>query len=435
MDWWKKHIQLMYFRSWDNEIKNIAQGEHIPFPEDFSEKMNRLYKNLPEGVSLYHNVRLARNHLADKRHRRRIHIPYVRYGAVLAGIACLFFVVTPVSANLQGYWRRMINMTEKEKKEQLLKLEESTANGDSFSRALTKSESRRIEALTLSYEEAGNFPAEKITYIDNETEVQQNRVCFLSENSTFYLPKNELTNEQILQIIDFNHKREYSLYDSHSLYDSQTAHSGIYDEKSDGAETKKPTRDEELFRRDAAALGEKWLRTVYGKNVSNWETSIQKKDGPKHGYDIYAISYRNQTAPAKYSVTIHAETGELLEIHCPYNGKRKNMSKGLSVRNNRAIRKKYEEVKKRLRKAGYTKDIVSCYCEYMLDEKTNMLSYGIVNFIIQYSDGTGLEIHYSYNSKDYYLISFIEDMTTKAKQETISHAKYSAKIFVRTRLE
>lgn len=35
--------------------------------------------------------------------------------------------------------------------------------------------------------------------------------CFLVPNSTFYLPDRELTEEEMLQIIDFYAKRDYAL--------------------------------------------------------------------------------------------------------------------------------------------------------------------------------------------------------------------------------
>ena len=60
----------------------------------------------------------------------------------------------------------------------------------------------------------GTLPETKLKEVDSQKEVKANggkEVVYCRANSTFYLPKSELTDEQLLQIIDFNERRDYAL--------------------------------------------------------------------------------------------------------------------------------------------------------------------------------------------------------------------------------
>lgn len=59
-----------------------------------------------------------------------------------------------------------------------------------------------------------HWPETKLKEVDSQKEVKANggkEVVYCRANSTFYLPKSELTDEQLLQIIDFNERRDYAL--------------------------------------------------------------------------------------------------------------------------------------------------------------------------------------------------------------------------------
>ena len=53
--------------------------------------------------------------------------------------------------------------------------------------------------------------------MQKKSEVVHGELCFCVENSTFYLPKQELTDDELLQIIDFMEKRDYSVRKKNSV--------------------------------------------------------------------------------------------------------------------------------------------------------------------------------------------------------------------------
>lgn len=82
---------------------------------------------------------------------------------------------------------------------------------DTFSRKLTENEKTRKKSLIEAYTYQGKFPDDKIKFVDREESETRTELCYNTQNSTFYLPERTLTDEELLQIIEFNKKRDYSL--------------------------------------------------------------------------------------------------------------------------------------------------------------------------------------------------------------------------------
>ena len=68
-----------------------------------------------------------------------------------------------------------------------------------------------MQELAEAYQTEGKFPEGEIVRIASEDEILPDRVCFLPDTSTFYLPETEMTDEDLLEIIDFYCKRDYSI--------------------------------------------------------------------------------------------------------------------------------------------------------------------------------------------------------------------------------
>ena len=50
-----------------------------------------------------------------------------------------------------------------------------------------------------------------ILQISDQSEIVPDQICFLAQASTFYLPEKALSDEQMLELIDFYAKRDYSV--------------------------------------------------------------------------------------------------------------------------------------------------------------------------------------------------------------------------------
>lgn len=77
--------------------------------------------------------------------------------------------------------------------------------------ALTESEKTRYQELEKEYKEANRIPEEQAVVIENPEDYSGKGIALCRYDGNFYLPPEELTDEEILQIIDFRSKGNYSV--------------------------------------------------------------------------------------------------------------------------------------------------------------------------------------------------------------------------------
>lgn len=78
-----------------------------------------------------------------------------------------------------------------------------------YSRALSEEEQVRYEELVRCYEEEGLYPASEPTVIWKSEEYTGEGIAVCIQDGDYYLPDAELNDEQLLQIIDYEHKVRY----------------------------------------------------------------------------------------------------------------------------------------------------------------------------------------------------------------------------------
>lgn len=81
---------------------------------------------------------------------------------------------------------------------------------DGFSREYSDEEKERSKALWQEYEN-GRFPEKTISQADNAENVIEGTLCYIKATGVFNLPEQEMTDEEILEIIDFQHKMSYAI--------------------------------------------------------------------------------------------------------------------------------------------------------------------------------------------------------------------------------
>ena len=132
----------------------------------------------------------------------------------LAAAAVLLLVVgaaaVPVRAFVNSLVReRMEEMPQEEKSAYVETVEEAAVAADGFSRAYTEQEKARYQELAQKYQE-GVFPESALPQVKSEEEAAGYEFCYLVPAATFCLPERELTDEELLEIIDFTVKRDYA---------------------------------------------------------------------------------------------------------------------------------------------------------------------------------------------------------------------------------
>ena len=174
----------------DRKLYKMAEQEQMAVSEDLDARVDDILQHLEK------NGRGSRHHYSFRR------------AAILAA-ACLVLASATVTASGM-YQARMESMNHEKLEEYFAQLQEANVSADTYSRPMTESETARLEELRQAYLEQGYFPKKELTLIDN-SEKYKKGVAFYAERSTFFLPEKELTDEQLLELIDFKEKREYSL--------------------------------------------------------------------------------------------------------------------------------------------------------------------------------------------------------------------------------
>lgn len=130
--------------------------------------------------------------------------------AVTLTAAGVMLLSVTVSASVGLYRQRMEAMNHEKLEEYYTQLQQAPVGADSQNRSLTEEERVRLRELTASYREMGTFPKGELTMLDTP-EAYKDGVGFFAATSTFFFPEKEMSDEELLQYIDFIEKRDYSL--------------------------------------------------------------------------------------------------------------------------------------------------------------------------------------------------------------------------------
>ena len=228
----------------------------------------------------------------------------------LAVVGAGGFTVRAVVNNMVK--ERMESMQKEEKKELVSEFDSSQVNASMYSRELTKEEKERQRELTIAYQKEGRFPEGELKRIENESEVDKDTLCFVPETSYFYLPERALTDEELLQMIDYSEKVNYALRERYEEEYSEEAAA----QKAATSEAKQKIEAKEgISEEEAVVKAQEWLNKLYGKTGEGMELShyidtdaVGTKESPCYMI-VYTISEFEQT-----SICVDAADGTIRQI-------------------------------------------------------------------------------------------------------------------------
>lgn len=185
----------------DRKLRKMAESERMAVPES----LNTTVENILEGLKPEN----ADNKNADGKRASQTVRHYGFRRIVIPAAACL--LLTSVTVTASGLYRaRMESMNHEKLETYFSGLQEADVAADSYSRPLTDGEKNRLEELRQAYLEEGYFPKRELAMLDSPEKYKKG-VAFYAARSTFFLPEEEMTDEELLELIDFQEKRDYSL--------------------------------------------------------------------------------------------------------------------------------------------------------------------------------------------------------------------------------
>lgn len=350
----------------DRQIRKIAKK--VKFEENpyFSKQLIHMAEDL---------VTQSR-HTPQKKHRNFFYRKYVP-----AAICAVLLAAYPVKAATDYVAEHLAQVSEKEKNELRTMVYENDQKHSSveqeairYSRDFTASEQKLYDALLEQYE-TGVFPQGALTVSEHVYTAGHDAVCYNPEENCIYLPDHELQEEELLEIIDFYHKLDYSLRTSDTTIEYKT-----------NLKNKPPVRPAHALTEDeAAASAAYFAEKMFGISVKNMEHALDTDAGN------YLITFR--TDKASYSVRIQADNGAFRDI---------SMDKENFVyyqdntnENKSRILKKGKEAKsiamQLLQKKTTIKD---AYAQYKLNAQ-GYIPHGSVVYLFDLENGDRLRMSYS----------------------------------------
>lgn len=217
-------------------------------------------------------------------------------------VAAIFVVICTVMGGSIGahaainYIQERMNNLSQEEKDTLAE-QAILSDTDSFSREFTEEESERLELLSMKYMQEGLYPEDDLLQISNENELVADRICFVADTSTFYLPEGAIDDEQLLELIDFYHKRDYSVT-------SQDV-------------TKEYQKIDEISHKDAQEQAASTLERVFKIHTDSMKIETEYDQATDFNGDTFSMDYINfidKIDRKQYTVTVDLQTGYIRDI-------------------------------------------------------------------------------------------------------------------------
>lgn len=176
---------------------------------------------------------------------------------------------------------------EEQPQEEVTKLAEEIqsqrVDADGKTREYTAGEKERKGRLYAQYLE-GLFPEQELVRVDSEEEAAAHEFCFLTTTGVFYLPANrELTDEEILQQIDFEKKRDYALEEQHAEEIAKR-------KEAERQQIKELTDAGGITEEQAVETAEGYLQRLFGLDGSGMERN-QYYQGEDENIPMYSNTY------------------------------------------------------------------------------------------------------------------------------------------------
>ena len=186
----------------------------------------------------------------------------------------------------------------------------SREEADSFSREYTDSERARYHELAEKYQ-AGTFPESEIPQVDKEEKAKPDELCFIVPRSMFYLPDRELTDEEILEIIDFRVKRDFAFRQN---YENEYAQEIQQQEEKEKQQIAENIESGGITEQQAVEAATDTLETFFGTRGEGMELNCFYSetgwDGNGEGY--YSVTWTDIVTHKCYYVNIDARDGRVL---------------------------------------------------------------------------------------------------------------------------
>ncbi|MCM1135779.1 MAG: hypothetical protein NC400_09425 [Clostridium sp.] len=246
-----------------------------------------------------------------------------KLGTVAAAFILAAGVISvPVQAMVSSIVKARMESVPTEEMQGLNTMVQSQNNvqADGFSREYSDSEKERNKALWQAYKN-GMFPEKVIVQVDNAGAAPEGTLCYIRATGVFNLPTSEMTDEEMLEIIDLQHKMSYAVSQETAAQEAGT-------EQAKAAQLEKIVQDAGGISKDEAVeIARKQLKTDIGDGANGLKLMTDSSgngatlcDTAEEGYEgidskadvAYDVGFGNPDTHSSYGYIIDAVDGSIL---------------------------------------------------------------------------------------------------------------------------
>ena len=238
--------------------------------------------------------------------KKRLH----QAAAAAAAFVLIAGAVIPSQAAIRYFVKDRLENIPKQELEAVNQMVQgqNNAEADSFSREYSKEEIKRMQQMQEAYQN-GRFPQQTITFTDSVGQIPDDSLSYDPDTSFLYLPDRTLTDEELLQIIDFNYTRDYAVSQGTAAQEARKE----WEEKEEGLKAK-VQKEGWITEKEALQAAEVYLQTEFGLSAEGMIADVFL-DEPKTGLFIYHVSYQTEDDSSiyAYGIDLNAEDGSLVD--------------------------------------------------------------------------------------------------------------------------
>lgn len=248
----------------DEEIRSYFADIVIPAPSDFDDfirdSINKASEiRASEPVSSVKVIKLKK--------------------AIILVAAMLVFILGSISvlASIGAYKERMAKLSDESKQELLDIADSAEKEGWITSRPMTESEKKRKEELEELYMQQVLIPKDSIIIVNDMSEIITEQLCFYPKDNYFNFPEREMTDDELLQIVDHYYTTDYALVER--VWENQLTLNEIPEEELINTAVKETSK---YFN-----LSKEYLTSTYYYNI------VGASDGGYHALtDVYVTDIK-----------------------------------------------------------------------------------------------------------------------------------------------
>ena len=230
--------------------------------------------------------------------------------AAAAAFVLIAGAVIPSQAGLRHFVKDRLENIPKQELEAVNQMVQgqNNAEADSFSREYSKEEIKRMQQMQEAYQN-GRFPQQTITFTDSVGQIPDDSLSYDPDTGFLYLPDRTLTDEELLQIIDFNYTRDYAVSQGTAAQEARKE----WEEKEEGLKAK-VQKEGWITEKEALQAAEVYLQTEFGLSAEGMIADVFL-DEPKTGLFIYHVGYQTEDDISiyAYGIDLNAEDGSLVD--------------------------------------------------------------------------------------------------------------------------